>query len=45
MRALYNNYVKDSTVTATSENASYPLENLTHVFLESKFNISLCGMN
>lgn len=37
MKLLWNNYLEDSTVTASSEDASYPASNLTHKFLEKKF--------
>lgn len=37
MRIACNNYVKDSTITATSENTSYPTSNLIHNFLEKKY--------
>ena len=37
MKILWDNYLDDSTVTASSENASYPVENLFHKFLEKKY--------
>lgn len=37
MRALVDNYANDSTITATSENTSYPVNNVRHIFLEKKF--------
>lgn len=37
MKILYDNYLDDSTVVATSENSAYPVENLTHKFLEKKY--------
>lgn len=37
MRILYKNYLEDSTLSATSEDSLYPVENLTHKFLEKKF--------
>ena len=37
MKLLWNNYLDDSTVTATNENTNYPASNLNHRFLEKKF--------
>ncbi len=37
MKILWNNYLSDSTVTASDEDTQYPVSNLTDVFLELKF--------
>jgi len=37
MKILWDNYLDDSTITATSENSLYPVSNLTDKFLERKF--------
>ncbi len=37
MRLLYDNYLKDSSLTASSENSLYPVENIVHKFLEKKY--------
>lgn len=37
MKVLFNNLVKDATITALSENANYPAENLASQFLKLKY--------
>jgi len=37
MKILWENYLEDSTVTSTSEDSLYPVENLYHRFLEKKY--------
>jgi len=37
MKLLWNNYLEDSTVTASNQDENYPVSNLTHKFLEKKF--------
>jgi hypothetical protein len=37
MKILWDNYLSDSTVTASSENGLYQVSNLTDIFLERKF--------
>lgn len=37
MRFLYNNKVKTATLSATNGDGSYPIENVTHKFLQKKF--------
>lgn len=37
MRALIDNYVNDSTLTASNVNTSYPIDNVRHIFLEKKY--------
>jgi hypothetical protein len=37
MKILWDNYLSDSTVTASSENSLYQSSNLTDIFLERKF--------
>lgn len=37
MRILYNNELENATISATNEDSSYPVENITHRFLEKIF--------
>ncbi len=37
MKILWNNYLKDSTITADYEDTQYPLSNLYHKFLEKVY--------
>ena len=37
MKILWDNYLEDATVTATSEDDLFPIENLTDIFLELRY--------
>lgn len=37
MKLMYNNRLKTATITATNENDRFPVTNLTHQFLEKRF--------
>jgi hypothetical protein len=37
LKVLYDNYLKGATITAGSEDPAYPVTNITHQFLEKKY--------